>query len=172
LRTREPFGNLRVLVHHIRETDGDKHTVLMMQVENEVGVLGDSRDRSPAANKAFEEQAPKQLMNYLAEHRNTLRPELKAVWEKAGGKTSGTWQQVFGGGVQTDELFMAWNYGRFLERVAAAGKTEYQLPMYVNTWLGDADSPGKHPSGGALPYAHDMWRAAGNAIDIYSPMQG
>ena len=29
------------------------HTVIMMQVENEVGVLGDSRDHSPAANQAL-----------------------------------------------------------------------------------------------------------------------
>ena len=33
--------------------DGNEHTVLMMQVENEVGILGDSRDRSQAANNAF-----------------------------------------------------------------------------------------------------------------------
>jgi hypothetical protein len=35
----------RALMRHIRETDGQQHTVLAMQVENEVGVLRDSRDR-------------------------------------------------------------------------------------------------------------------------------
>ncbi len=43
----------RALMRHIREVDSKQHTVLMMQVENEVGVLRDSRDRSPAASKAF-----------------------------------------------------------------------------------------------------------------------
>jgi len=41
------------LMRHIREVDGDSHTVIMVQVENEVGVLRDSRDRSGAANAAF-----------------------------------------------------------------------------------------------------------------------
>ena len=41
------------LMRHIREFDGSNHTVVMMQVENEVGVLDDSRDRSDIANAAF-----------------------------------------------------------------------------------------------------------------------
>ena len=38
----------RALMRHIKEVDGQRHTVVMMQVENEVGVLRDSRDRSAA----------------------------------------------------------------------------------------------------------------------------
>jgi len=30
---------------------------------------------------------------------------------------------------------MAWNYARYVGHVAAAGKAEYPLPMFVNTWL-------------------------------------
>src|SRR5690348_12954088 len=41
------------LMRHIRGVDGNHHTVIMIQVENEVGVLGDSRDRSETANRAF-----------------------------------------------------------------------------------------------------------------------
>jgi len=40
------------LMRHIREADGEAHTVIMIQVENEVGVLGPSRDHSPLANQA------------------------------------------------------------------------------------------------------------------------
>jgi hypothetical protein len=43
----------RALMRHIKEVDGARHTVVMMQVGNEVGVLRDSQDRSPAANRAF-----------------------------------------------------------------------------------------------------------------------
>jgi len=57
---------------------------------------GDTRDRSPAANKAFEGPAPKDLMDYLQQHKDTLIPELRKVWEAAGFKTSGTWEEVFG----------------------------------------------------------------------------
>jgi len=34
------------LMQHIKQMDGEQHTVLMMQMENEVGVLGDTRDHS------------------------------------------------------------------------------------------------------------------------------
>ena len=53
------------LMRHIREYDGNNHTVVMMQVENEVGVLDDSRDRSEIANAAFNTPVPKELISYL-----------------------------------------------------------------------------------------------------------
>src|ERR1035438_7349278 len=81
-----------VLMRHIREVDGSAHTVLMMQVENEVGVLGDSRDRSPAANHAFDGQVPKELMAYLRGHRASLIPEFRQVWAASGAPWWGTWQ--------------------------------------------------------------------------------
>jgi hypothetical protein len=88
----------RALMRHIKEADGQQHTVLMMQVENEVGVLRDSRDRSEPANKAFAGPVPKELMDYLRKHKDTLAPELREVWAANGSKTSGTWEEVFGPG--------------------------------------------------------------------------
>ena len=106
------------LMKHIREVDGDFHTVIMMQVENEVGVLGLARDHSPAANKAFAGPVPKEFMDYLQKHKDTLIPELHKRWEATGFKTSGSWAEVFGAGMETDELFMAWNYARYIGHVA------------------------------------------------------
>jgi hypothetical protein len=158
------------VMRHIREVDGEAHTVLMMQVENEVGVLGDSRDRSTAANRAFGAHVPGELMTYLQQHRDTLIPEFRRVWDAAGSKPSGTWEEVFGSSPETDKIFMAWNYGRYVQGVAAAGKAEYPIPMYVNTWLtGPNALPGQYPSGGPLPEVMDLWKAAGTAIDIYAP---
>jgi hypothetical protein len=158
------------VMRHIHDLDGEAHTVLMMQVENEVGVLGDSRDRSPAANRAFKGPVPRELMTWLQQHRDTLIPEFRRVWEAAGSKPIGTWEEVFGSGPETDKIFMAWNYGRYIQDVAAAGKAEYPIPMYVNTWLAAPHAlPGQYPSGGPLPEVMDLWKAAGNAIDIYSP---
>ncbi len=158
------------VMHHIREMDGQNHTVLMMQVENEVGVLGDTRDHSAAANKAFEAAVPHELTAYLQAHGETLFPELRELWESNGSKTSGTWTEIFGHSPRADEIFMAWNYGRYVNHVAAAGKAEYPLPMYVNTWLAQQGAtPGDYPSGGPQPRAIDAWKAAGSAIDIYSP---
>lgn len=70
------------LMHHIKEVDGAKHTVLMMQVENEVGVLGDSRDRSPVADKAFAAAVPAQVFSYLQKHRDGLNPDFRELWRK------------------------------------------------------------------------------------------
>jgi beta-galactosidase GanA len=162
------------LMHHIREVDGatdkNEHTVLMMQVENEVGVLGDTRDHSDAANQAFAGAVPGQLTAYLAAHREELYPELRDLWIANGTKAAGTWTEVFGEGERADEIFMAWHYARFMQSVAARGKAEYDIPMYVNTWLpSDNTPPGDYPSGGSQPRVMDVWRAAGMAIDFYSP---
>ncbi len=158
------------LMSHLKQVDGQQHTVLMMQVENEVGVLGASRDHSPLAEKEFAGAVPEELTRYLSSHRETLYPDLLALWEENGAKTSGTWEQIFGASSRTDEIFMAWHYAQFVQAVAAAGKAVYPLPMYVNTWLGGGDTkPGNYPSGGAQPRVVDIWKAAGSAIDIYSP---
>ncbi len=158
------------LMHHIREVDQSQHTVLMMQIENEVGVLGGSRDRSEAANKLFAGPVPAQLTAYLKAHRDDLHPDLRELWVANGAKMAGTWTEVFGEGERADEIFMAWQYASFMQAVTRSGKTEYDIPMYVNTWLpSDNTPPGEYPSGGSQPRVMDVWRAAGTAIDFYSP---
>jgi hypothetical protein len=159
------------LMRHIREVDGQQHTVIAMQVENECGVLGDSRDRSAAANEAFGKPVSQQLTDYLQQHKDTLIPEFRKVWEAAGAKTAGTWQEVFGKGVETDLIFMAWNYAQYVGQVAAAGKAEYPLPMYANAWLVQSANqrPGAFPSGGPVAQVHDLWRAGAPQIDFLSP---
>ena len=158
------------LMRHIKAVDGQQHTVIMIQVENEIGMQGDTRDRSPLANKAFEGPVPKELMDYLQQHKDTLNPELRQVWEAAGLKASGTWEEVFGKGRATDEIFMAWNFARYVGRVAEAGKAEYPIPMYVNCpQFGFGKATGGGQSGGAMPDAMDVWRAGAPRIDILSP---
>ena len=162
------------LMQHIKQVDAQDHTVLMMQVENEVGVLGDSRDRSDAANKAFAGPVPPELTAYLKAHHATLYPDLRDLWDANGDKTSGTWAEVFGSTNRADEIFMAWHYARFVHAVAAKGKSAYDLPMYVNTWLAEGNAqPGDYPSGGPQPRVMDIWRAAapasGPALDFYAP---
>ncbi len=138
------------LMRHIRDVDSKDNTVVMMQVENEVGVLGDSRDRSTAANRAFAQPVPKVLL-------------------KDGAK-GGSWEEVFGRGPKTDEMFMAWNYAIYVDKVAAAGKAEYPIPMFVNTWLSNpSGKPGDWPSGGPLPAVVAMWRAGAPHLDLLTP---
>ena len=157
-----------VLMRHIRDVDGEEHTVIMVQVENEVGVLGDSRDRCEAANHAFAGQVPQELLQHVQQQE--LVPDLRERWERAGRKTAGTWEEVFGAGTETDEMFMAWHYARYVDRVAAAGKAQHDIPMYVNAWLSSPEQqPGDWPSGGPLPHTMDVWLAGAPHIDMLTP---
>jgi hypothetical protein len=159
------------LMRHVKAIDGQRHTVIMIQVQNEVGMHGDSRDRSPAANRAFAGPVPKELMDYLQKHKDTLVPEFRQVWEAAGSKTSGTWEEVFGQSKVTDGIFMAWNYARYIGRVAEAGKAEYPLPMFVNAALYGIGRGPQPPASGGRPWdsVMDVWKAGGPQIDMLSP---
>ena len=125
----------RALMRHIKEVD-PQHTVIMIQVENEIGLLGDSRDRSPLADAAWAKPVPAELIKYFTEHKATLLPEMQEVWARNGNKTSGTWAQVFGTDPWAEEVFMAWHYSRYVNKVISEGKAELNIPMYVNAWLG------------------------------------
>lgn len=158
------------LMAHLKEADGNARTVLMVQVENEVGVIPESRDHSPTANAAFASAVPATLTAFLEKHRATLNPELRAAWEAAGGKSQGTWQEVFGRAPLTDDLFMAWYYASYIGEVTAAGKSQYPLPMFANAALIRPNyEPGQYNSGGPLPHSMDIWKAAAPALDMLSP---
>jgi hypothetical protein len=155
---------------HLRTVDGKLNTVVMIQVENEIGMIPQARDYCPEADEAFAQQVPTELMAYLQKNKDSLTEELHQAWSSAGMKTSGTWEEVFGKGPQTDEIFMAWYFAKYANRVAQAGKKEYPLPMYVNAALIRPNyKPGQYPSGGPLPHLMDVWRAAAPQIDFLAP---
>ncbi|WNO53416.1 DUF5597 domain-containing protein [Stakelama saccharophila] len=136
------------LMAHLKEVDGNRHTVILVQVENEPGTFGAVRDHSPAANAAFAAPVPEGIL-------------------KSVHRSSGSWQDVFG--PDADEMFNAWANARYIGAVAQAGKRVYPLPMYVNCWLRYKDKkyPGMdYPSGGPTYNVFDIWRAASPAIDF------
>jgi Beta-galactosidase len=188
------------LMKYIKEVDSTSRTVIMIQVENEVGVLLDSRDRSEFANKAYNGPVPQKLMSYIEKNKENLVPELKEALKANGSKMSGTWEEVFGPGkpkglvmpvrnlvppmtqkeqdealvtypFYSDEVFMAWYYATYINKVVEAGKAEYPIPMFVNAWLKQREHswPGTYPSGGPLPQVFDIWHAGGPSIDILCP---
>jgi len=180
---------------HLKEIDGAENTVLMVQVENEVGILGDSRDRSLNAEKAFKSAVPSQLIKVLSEDWANLTPSLRDNFEKFQRSAStsqheGDWETTFGASKQTDELFMAYHYALFTEQVAAAGKSIYPLPMFTNCWLpmpiagygttdtsddtsgievGGGRDPGDYPSGGPIQSVLDIWQHFAPSLDFLSP---
>ncbi len=159
------------LMQHLAEVDRTEQTVVMMQIENEVGLHGYTRDYRPEAIEAFNGPVPQQLIDHLVANKDNLLPETLESWSKSGYKTSGTWEEVFGKGDHTDEMFMAWNYGHYMNEVAAAGKAVHAIPTFVNAWIVQPEDhhPGNYPSGGPQAQNHDIWRAAAPNIDILSP---
>ena len=158
------------LMRHLRTTDSAQHTVILVQVENEVGMIPDARDHSAAANAAFLSPVPAELTSYLSRNRDSLEPALKQAWEAHGAKVGANWPDTFGAGHATDELFTAWTEAHYTGEIAARGKQVYPLPMYVNAALmRPGKLPGQYPSGGPLPHLFDVWRAAAPAIDFFAP---
>ncbi|KAH7120352.1 glycoside hydrolase superfamily [Dactylonectria estremocensis] len=172
------------LMRHLAEVDSEHNTVLMVQVENETGLLGDSRDRSQRANKAFNEPVPADLLEYL--HKTDVHPRFKERFSDIPASGSHSWDSVFGAGSAANEAFMAHHISSFVGRVAAAGRKEYPIPLYTNTWLnfddpsqldlrgvpivvgGGADA-GVYPSGGPCPHVLDIWRHNTPALDFLAP---
>ena len=154
----------RALMAHLGEKDREQQTVLMVQVENEMGYLGPGRDRSPEADRQFAGPVPQDFISGLAARRADWSPELAAHLNPQGS----TWRQIFG--EAANEVFMTWRYATWVESVAQAGKREYPLPMYVNAQLPSLlERPGEYPSGGPHPYYLAVYRAMAPAIDFYSP---
>ncbi len=146
------------LMHHLKEIDATDHIVIMIQVENESGGIGSPRDFSPASNREFAGEVPADLL-------------------KAMGKHRGTWRDVFAG--RADETFQAFYQSRYINEIAAAGKREFDIPMYCNVWLSypvvelperQIPNPGiGYPSGGPVQDMIDLWKAFAPAIDVIGP---
>ena len=146
------------LMRHLKEIDGEQHTVVMVQVENEAGNIGSVRDNSAEANRLFAGPVPADLL-------------------QAAHKQPGTWQQAFG--ADADEIFQAYHQAKYLEAIAAAGKKELNIPYYINVWINypaaelaqrQLDKPGiGYPSGGAVQKLVGLWRALAPSIDAIGP---
>src|SRR5690606_28717858 len=95
------------LMSHLKKNDR-QHTVILMQVENEVGSYGSVRDFSPTAQRLFNSPVPETLVKKL-------------------GLKAGTWPEVFG--QDADEFFHAYHIAIYVDEIAAAGKAIKPLPM-------------------------------------------
>jgi hypothetical protein len=155
---------------HIASIDKEEGTVIMIQIENEIGMLENARDYSKEANKLFNAPVPAALTDYLQKNRKTLHPQMLEKWGAAGFRQKGTWQEVFGADIYTDEIFMAWSYATYVERMAQTARSIYNIPLYVNAAMNSRGrKPGEYPSAGPLAHLIDVWRYAAPSIDLLAP---
>ena len=140
------------LMQHIAEKDPQREVVVMMQIENEIGMLESARDHSPLAVAAYSLPVP--------------QPLLKAL----GIRRQGTWAEVLGTDDYADERFMAWHYAGYVEHLAKAARRIHDMPLYVNAAMNSRGrKPGEYPSAGPLAHLADIWKAGAPSIDILAP---
>ena len=146
------------LMGHLKKIDERERTVIMVQVENEVGTFGLVRDFGPRAQAAFERDVPSAV---LARKKAPVP-----------GAARGSWRAVYGD--YADEYFHAWAIASYIEEIAKAGRAVYDLPLYVNNALRDPLEPiapwkGNFASGGPTYDVIDIYKAAAPHIDIVGP---
>ncbi|MDB5748315.1 MAG: glycoside hydrolase [Massilia sp.] len=127
------------LMEHIKRIDARERTVIMVQVENEVGTYGLARDHAPRAQAAFGQPVPAAVL--------ARQPALP------GRPARGSWSEVYGD--YAEQYFHAWAIASYIEEIAKAGRAVYDLPMFVNNALRDPGDPGEP---GAPPQPARPWK--------------
>ena len=154
------------IMQHLRDHDAQEQTVIMVQVENEIGMIEVPRDYSADAIRMYQSAVPQQLTDYLKKYQKSLHPYLKEKLQPKA-QAGANWPQLFGDDIYTEEIFQTWTYATYVEQIAKAGRDIYNLPMYVNVALNSRDrKPGQYPSGGPLAHLIDLWHCGAPSIDV------
>ena len=152
------------IMEYLRDND-KQETVVMVQVENEIGMIEVPRDYSDDATKMYNSEVPNSLTDYLVKNRKTLHPYMAERFTFDNNHR--TWSEVFGNDIYGEEIFQTWTYAKYAGEIAAAGRQIYDIPMFVNVALNSRDrKPGQYPSGGPLAHLIDIWHAAAPDIDV------
>lgn len=154
-----------MLMKHIREIDSESQTVIMVQVENETGLMGTARENSNEADAIFSAKVPNEFASYMKQHTDTMVTDVK--WEVENGAHEGSWTEVFGN--CAEEIFSAYYTASYVNAVAKAGKREYSIPMTANCWLDKDGAPGTYPAGGPVSRMMEVWAYCAPNIDIIAP---
>lgn len=155
------------IMEYLKKNDKEQ-TVIMIQVENEIGMIDSPRDYSDDATKMYNGPVPKSLREYLTTNYKTLHPYIKKKLKLSPPFTKETeWITLFGDDIYTEEIFQTWTYACYVQKIAEAGRRIYDLPMYVNVALNSRGrEPGKYPSGGPLAHLIDLWHCGAPDIDV------
>jgi beta-galactosidase GanA len=149
------------LMAHIKKIDAGRRTVIMVQVENEVGTYGLVRDYGAQAEAAFLRPVPGAVL--------ARQPPLP------GRPAQGSWSEVYGD--YAEQYFHTWAMAAYIEEIAKAGRAVYDLPMFVNNALrepapaGQGATPwkGDFASGGPTWDVIGIYKAAAPHIDFAGP---
>lgn len=140
------------MLDHLRNEDKN-NIVSMIQIENEIGMLESARDHSKLAEKAYSKGVPEKLAKSL-----NIKPGTK-------------WNELAEANDYADEMFMAWNYAQYVEKLAKTAREKLpKTPVYVNAALDSRGRrPGQYPSAGPLARLSNIWKTGAPSIDFIAP---
>lgn len=144
------------LMEYLQQHDSPQRTVLSVQVENEAGFLGGTRDISAPAQTVHDLGIPKALATWL-------------VSQGKADQAGDHWRAAFGS--NADECFMAWGFASAMDTIAKCGKRQYALPLFVNAWTEQYPGEPAHlrPCGGPAGAGLPIWRAFAKHVDAFCP---
>ena len=158
-RDREAF---RKLLQRAKELDKD-HIILGVQIENESGCLGPARDYSERGNKSYKEKVPEDMIKLVKSIKKPC-----PLTEFYTGK-HGNWAETFG--FYAPDIYMAYYFAKYINKVAEISKQLLDVPTYLNCWTHEngAKIPGvSYPSGGPTKNAIEIYKEFCKNIDMIS----
>lgn len=139
---------LSMVMSHIKTVDEIDNTVIVIQIENEIGLLGTDRDYCSAANEEFYTDIPDVVKNEF--------------------NVTGTWREAFSD--EAEEHFMAYHFAKAIEKITQTAKAQYNLPCYANAWLKQHPwYPGSYPIGGPVASMKKMWKLIAPSLFCLAP---
>src|SRR4051812_17181690 len=101
------------LMAHVARVDAE-HTIVLMQVENEVGLLGASRDHSAPALAAWSSPIPSELLDAVRHDPASFHHDVVTLFAETTAEGR-SWADRFGDDdAVADEAFMAWGFARYV----------------------------------------------------------
>ena len=136
------------LMRHIREKDPQREVVIMMQIENEIGMLESARDHSPLAEKAYK----------------------KERWAERYGTDDYADEKFMALSYARYVEHLAMAARDILRPEGLSVVRNHDMPLYVNAAMNSRGRrPGEYPSAGPLAHLIDFWHKGAPSIDLLAP---
>ena len=136
------------LMRHIREKDPKREVVIMMQIENEIGMLESARDHSPLAEKAYK----------------------KERWAERYGTDDYADEKFMALSYARYVEHLAKAAREILRPEGLSVARSHDMPLYVNAAMNSRGRrPGEYPSAGPLAHLIDFWHEGAPSIDLLAP---
>ncbi|MFV0364512.1 MAG: DUF5597 domain-containing protein [Suipraeoptans sp.] len=126
-------------------------TVIAIQVENEVGLVGTDRDYSAKSTMQFNNEVPEIIRDKHNVQKNN-------------------WKDVFGR--HANEAFTAWQFASYIQELASEAKEIFEIPYIINISIevNGYEEPGhSYISGGPVSRVIDIYKKIAKDIYLYGP---